>query len=120
MFAVVQCWEPFPISGPKRGRKFEEVFYEYCRRRGLPLSETARPDFLLYGSASGFSHESDAVIAMPGITVHLELKHLSHEVTKNDLVIFNQKGLDFLASPNAEVRRRPLYRILLSGSLLTP
>jgi hypothetical protein len=41
-------------------------------------------------------------------------------VSKNDLVIFNQKGLDFLAGPNASFRRTPFYRILLSGSLLTP
>lgn len=120
MFSIVQCWEPFPISGPQRGRVFEELLYTYCRRRSIPLSETAgsrtiRRQF----SASGFNHESDAVIAMPDLTVHLELKYLSQEVTKNDLVIFNQKGLDFLAGSNANLRRTPFYRILLSGSLLT-
>jgi hypothetical protein len=121
MFAIVHCWEPFPISGPQRGRMFEGVLYAYCRRRSIPLSETAGSRTLRrQSSASGLHHESDAVIAMPDLTVHLELKHLSQEVTKGDLVIFNQKGLDFLAGPNANLRRPPLYRILLSGSLLTP
>jgi hypothetical protein len=41
MFAIVQCWEPFPLSGPQRGRVFEELLYAYCRRRRIPLSETA-------------------------------------------------------------------------------
>jgi len=121
MFAVVQCWEPFPISGPQRGRMFEEVLYAYCRLRKIRLSEAAGSRTVRrQSSASGFYHESDAVIAMPDLTAHLELKHLSQEVTKNDLVIFNQKGLDFLAGSNANLRRTPLYRILLSGSLLTP
>ena len=66
-------------------------------------------------SASGFNHESDAVIARADLTVHLELKYLSQEVTKNDLVIFNQKGLDFLAGSNANLRRTAFYRVLLSG-----
>jgi hypothetical protein len=121
MFAVVQYWEPFPVSGPQRGRLFEALFYRYCRQRGLALTEKAGSHTLRRQySASGFRHESDAVIVKPELTVHLELKYLSQELTKNDLMVFNQKGLDFLASTSASLRRLPLYRILLSGSLLTP
>lgn len=70
-------------------------------------------------SASGFNHESDAVIALPGFLVHVELKYLSYELNKNELLVFNQKGLDFLASSSASLRRRPLYRLLLSGRLVS-
>ena len=49
-------------------------------------------------------------------TVHLELKHLSSLVDKTALMTFNQKGLDFLLADNPVLRRRPLYRVLLSVS----
>lgn len=119
-FAIAQCWEsPFP-AGHERGRHFERVFCEYCLRIGAPLSE--RPGSrTLNGetSSSGFQHESDAVIAWPDFVVHVELKYLSTELGKNDLLIFNQKGIDFLATANAGLRRRPLYRVLLSGRLIS-
>jgi len=51
--------------------------------------------------------------------VHVELKYLSYELNKNELLIFNQKGLDFLASSSSSLRRRPLYRLLLSGRLVS-
>ncbi|MGH9908889.1 MAG: hypothetical protein ACRD8U_25295 [Pyrinomonadaceae bacterium] len=70
-------------------------------------------------SASGFNHESDAVIALPGLLVHVELKYLSYELNKNELLVFNQKGLDFLASSSASLRRRPFYRLLLRGRLVS-
>src|SRR5438128_3515720 len=118
MFALVRCWDP-QLCGPERGRAFETLFCEYCRRRGLPLSELPGSRTLLFkSSASGFLHENDAVIATPEITVHLELKHLSSSVDKTALMIFNQKGLDFLAADNPALRSRPLYRVLLSGGPL--
>ncbi len=71
-------------------------------------------------AASGFAHESDGVIATPDLTVHLELKHLTEELGKNDLLIFNQRGLDFLAADSAAVRTKPLYRVIVSGTPLRP
>jgi hypothetical protein len=119
MFALVRCWDGGEFSGPDRGRAFERAFCRYCERRGFSLSESPGSRTLLYGpSASGFCHENDAVIAMPGITVHFELKHLSYELDKAALMIFNQKGIDFLMADNPTLRRRPLYRVLLSGSPL--
>jgi hypothetical protein len=35
-------------------------------------------------------------------------------------LIFNQKGLDYLLSDNLGLRQRPLFRVILSGSLLRP
>jgi hypothetical protein len=120
MFALTRCWDRDGLSGPDRGRAFERIFCRYCQRRGFSLSETPGSKTLLYQpSASGFLHENDAVIAMPGITVHLELKHLSCDVDKSALMIFNQKGLDFLGADNPILRRRPLYRVFLSGSPLS-
>lgn len=119
-FAITQCWEPLPSAGPERGRHFERVFCQYCDNTGAPLSE--RPGSrTLNGtrSSSGFNHESDAVIAWPDFIVHVELKYLSTELSKNELLIFNQKGFDFLAAANASVRRRPLYRLLVSGRLIS-
>jgi len=115
-FAVVQCWEPCGLSGPERGRFFEQLFCHYCTSKRLPLSETPGSRTLSgQRSASGFLHENDAVITMPDFTVHVEMKHLTSELNKNELLVFNQKGLDFLAAQNRTVRQRPLYRLLLSG-----
>ena len=119
-FAIVQCWESSLPAGPERGRHFERAFCEYCRLTGVPLSE--RPGSrTLDGSrsSSGLGHESDAVVAWPDLVVHVEMKYLSTELGKNDLLIFNQKGLDFLASANAALRRRPIYRLILSGRLIS-
>lgn len=121
MFAIIQHWEPPAISARERGRLFESVLYRYCRARRLTLTETAGSRTIRrVASASGFRHESDGVIATPEITVHLELKHLSNELGKNDLLVFNQKGLDHLIADNTSFRSKPLYRVVASGSPLKP
>jgi hypothetical protein len=56
---------------------------------------------------------------MPAFSVQVELKYLTEELNKNQLLIFNQKGLDFLAGTSLSLRRRPLYRLLLSGRLIS-
>src|SRR5207248_29333 len=71
-------------------------------------------------SASGFAHETDAVIASPTLAIHLELKYLSAPLMKNELLVFNQKGCDFLMSDEDVLHQVPLYRIILSGAILTP
>jgi hypothetical protein len=119
-FAVVQCWEPYHLSGSDRGRMFERLFCQYCDSQRLPLSEVPGSRTLCgQRSASGYGHESDAVIALPDLTVHIELKYLSCELGKNEFLIFNQKGLDFIAAANASLRKRPLYRIVVSGRLIS-
>jgi hypothetical protein len=119
-FALVQCWEPYHLLGSERGRMFEKLFCRYCERQRLPLSERPGSRTLCGDrSASGFNHESDAVVALPGFLVHVELKYLTEELNKNELLIFNQKGLDFLAAASLPLRRRPLYRLLLSGRLIS-
>ena len=71
-------------------------------------------------SASGFKHEQDAVIVSPSLSVHMELKHLSEPLHKNELLIFNQKGLDYLFGGSESFRKKPLYRILMSGYVIRP
>jgi len=121
MFAIVQHWEPPAVPASVRGRLFESVLYRYCRARRLTLTETAGSRTVRrVNSASGFRHESDGVIATPYVTVHLELKHLSEELGKNELLVFNQKGLDYLVADDASFRSKPLYRVIVSGSPLKP
>jgi hypothetical protein len=119
LFAVVQYWWP-PVDGPQRGRLFETLLGKYCDSGGLPVRE--RPGSrTIRGtkSASGFMHENDTVLGFGGFTIHFELKHLATEVSKNDLLIFNQKGLDYLMSEDTVFRKTPLYRIFLSGGVLS-
>jgi len=119
LFAVVQYWSP-TVDGPERGRLFERLLGRYCDSADLPVRE--RPGSrTIRGtkSASGFMHENDTVLGFGGFTVHFELKHLTAEVSKNDLLIFNQKGLDYLMSEDALFRKTPLYRVFLSGGILS-
>jgi hypothetical protein len=121
MFAIVQYWEPPAIRACERGRLFESVFYRYCENRKIRLSERAGSRTLNgQRAASGFLHENDAVLATSDVSVHVELKHLTSALDKNELLIFNQKGLDFLFADNNLVRRTPLYRLIISASLLVP
>jgi hypothetical protein len=119
-FALARYWEPGDLTGPQRGRAFEDALYRYCERSEIPLSERAGSRTVRgVGSASGFRHESDGVIAAAGVTLHLEAKHLALEVSKNDLLVFNQKGLDFLLSDDLQLRRVPFYRVFVSGTPLS-
>src|SRR6266567_386500 len=101
MFVIVQYWEPPAIPGCERGRLFEDIFYRYCDNRKIRLSERAGSRTLNgQRAASGFLHENDAVVATPDVSIHVELKHLANGLAKNELLIFNQKGLDFVFADN--------------------
>ncbi len=120
MFALVQHWQP-SVSGAERGRLFEGLLYRYAKTLGLPLSEQAGSRTVRgVRSASGFMHENDAVLSFPDFTVHCELKHLSGELSKNELLIFNQKGIDYLMAGDRTLRNLPFYRIILSGGIVSP
>ncbi|MGO9018694.1 MAG: hypothetical protein ACLQVJ_10130 [Syntrophobacteraceae bacterium] len=119
MFAVVQYWNP-SLKGIERGRAFERVLYRYCETRQIRLAERAGSrTFCGEKSASGFFHEQDAVLTSPSFSVHMELKHLSTPLEKNELLVFSHKGLDFLLGGSTVVRSVPMFRIILSGSLLS-
>jgi hypothetical protein len=103
--------------GPEKGRRFEKLFYDVCDRRGVFLSEKAGSRSLgLQKTASGFGHEVDAATRSPEHVTHWELKHLTVELPKNEMLIFNAKGLDFLYGSAAMFARIPSSRYLLSGS----
>ena len=120
MFAIVQHWEP-SLEGAARGRLFESVFHKYCDHRRLPVTERPGSRTIRHErSASGFLHESDGVIACPNLTLHFELKYLTSPLGKNELLIFNQKGLDFLLGGSESLREAPFYRVVLSGEILSP
>jgi hypothetical protein len=120
MFAIVQYWQP-SLQGIERGRMFERLLHRYCEDREVRLTERAGSRTLDgERAASGFNHEQDAVIVSPSLAVHLELKHLSAPLSKNELLVFNQKGLDYLLGGSEYFRKRPLYRMLLSGHVLCP
>lgn len=120
MFAIVQHWEA-PVRGAARGRLFESIFHTYCDLRDLRVTERPGARTIRHErSASGFSHETDAVIGLPDLTVHFELKHLLTPLGKNELLIFNQKGLDHFLGGGESFRETPFYRVILSGHILTP
>ena len=114
-FAVVEAGG-LSGTGPERGRNFESLFYALCNAKGVRLCERAGSKSLAeYGSASGLLHEVDAGSRSAGGLTHWELKHLTTPVGKNELLIFNGKGLDFLQGAPAHIARTPVRRFLLSG-----
>lgn len=120
MFCIIQYWEPLS-SGFEKGRVFEEIFYNYCRHRRIDLTERSGSRTIRgQRSASGFLHENDAIIATPELTLQIEIKHLTSELHKNELLIFNQKGIDFLLSGNKSLCSKPFYRMVISGGILSP
>lgn len=102
--------------GAERGRNFERLFYGLCTRRGLVLSERAGSRTLAeQRSASGFLHEVDGATRSVECITHWELKHLTADLDKNELLVFNGKGLDFLYGAGPTFSKIPLLRFLLSG-----
>src|SRR6185369_8433919 len=90
-----------PGYGPKRGRNFERLFYHTCERHGVYLTEKAgSKSFAEQSSASGFRHEIDGATRSVDSLTQWELKYLKPKVQKNELLIFNGKGLDFLYGSN--------------------
>ena len=61
-------------------------------------------------------HEVDGATKAPSCSTHWELKHLTSEVPKNELLVFNAKTLDFLHGSPSAVARIPIFRFLLTGS----
>lgn len=103
--------------GAQRGRNFEQLFYDLCDRRGVHLSERAGARTVAEGrSASGLPHEVDGATRAVDCITHWELKHLTTGVPKNELLIFNGKGLDFLQGSRRLAARTPVLRFLLSGA----
>lgn len=103
-------------TGPARGRNFEQLFYTICERCGVNLSERAGARTLGgRRSASGFNHEVDGASRGLMASTMWELKHLSSPLEKNELLIFNGKGLDFLHGGDALTAKMPLLRFLMSG-----
>lgn len=103
--------------GADRGRRFEDLFYQMCGRRGVHLTERAGSVSLAeHRSASGLRHEVDGATRSMGCVTHWELKHLSTPLEKNELLIFNSKSLDFLQGSPRFYARIPMHRFLLSGN----
>jgi hypothetical protein len=118
-FAVVQVGG-VQGTGPERGRNFEQAFYGLCDRWGVLLSERAGSRSVgAQRSGSGFSHEVDAASRGAQFATHWELKYLSGSPSKNDFLIFNGKGLDFLHGHDASAVRIPLHRFFLTGTNVT-
>lgn len=78
------------------------------RKRVLVLSPTSEAHL-----DSG--HEVDGATRAVRCITHWELKHLTTDLPKNELLIFNSKGLDFLQGFSPHFAKTPFLRFLLSG-----
>jgi len=116
-YALVEVGGLLGRCGAQRGRDFEQLFYDLCDRRGIHLCERAGARTVAQSrSASGLPHEVDGATRAVDCITHWELKHLTMGVPKNELLIFNGKGLDFLQGSRPLAARTPVLRFLLSGA----
>ena len=105
-------------TGPAKGGEFENAIISYVRG-SQPFPQRAEgTDFVLgRETLSGFNHETDAVIESDTWTALAELKALTNGEPKNEIMIFNQKSLDFfLAVPKKTTILKPTYRLLVSAN----
>lgn len=103
--------------GAERGRRFEKLFYDLCERRGVHLTEKAGSVSLAeQSSASGLRHEVDGATRSTSCVTHWELKHLTSPLEKNELLIFNNKSLDYLQGSSRFYAQIPMHRFLLCGN----
>ena len=90
------------------------MFYRRLQPRGKPLRAGSHT-LAHQRSASGFSHEVDGATQSVDYLTHWELKHLTTELDKNQLLVFNGKGIDYLFGSSAFFAKIPMLRFLLSG-----
>jgi hypothetical protein len=93
----------------------------YCTIKNIQLrSQPGSKTLFGCPSASGLRHEVDVgLVAMEG-RLFLELKAYSEDIPKNEVMIFNEKSLDYFLSFVLYRDFKPFYRILVSHTPISP
>ncbi len=111
---------PFKNDGIKRGREFEDAFIDYCISQRIPPSESRGLSLFGFNSWSGVRHEVDSAIKVNGIGIHFEFKAYQQDVVKDQIMIFNEKSVDYFFSILSHRQKLDFYRIFVSDSPLDP
>lgn len=103
----------------QKGYWFEKRIIQYFKSDNRYDVQGITGDMQLMGvsAASGLRHETDLLIETNDKLFLFELK-CRNNVAKNDLLIFNQKGLDYWIKFIQLDEVRPLYRVFVSKTKL--
>lgn len=103
--------------GAERGRELERILKDYCIQKGLSLrSSVGSVSLFNLPASSGLRHEVDAGIRIRDILLYSEYKAYTGPVPKGEVMIFNQKSIDYYFTYALQNGVRPFYRALISDS----
>lgn len=108
---------PFKTDGAKKGKELEQIFLDYCISQRIQPSERC---FTLFGfiSWSGIHHEVDSAVQQSDTGIHFEFKAYEHNVVKDQIMIFNEKSIDYFFSIISHNPKFNFYRVFVSDSPL--
>lgn len=108
---------PLKGLGAERGRELERIFQDYCIQKGRGL-RTSAGSLLLFDlpASSGLRHEVDSGMKIGNSLLYSEYK--AHVVPKTEVMVFNQKSLDYYFTYALENGARPFFRALISDSYI--
>jgi len=106
----------FKTEGARRGRELEQIFYDYCVSQRIQPTEFHGFTLFGYDSWSGAKHEVDSGIGWDQTGIHFEFKAYQYDIVKDQVMIFNEKSIDYFFSIHSHNRHFNFYRILVSDS----
>lgn len=119
LYCILRFYPFENTPGPKRGRELEKVFDDYCLSKSLRLVEHPGSSTLFgYKSLSGIGHEVDGSINGGDWKLHIELKAYRQEVPKDQVMLFNERSLDYYFAFFRNGKSYNLYRAFVTDSPL--
>jgi hypothetical protein len=117
LYCVVRFYNFRSKEGVGRGHELQDVFQKYCLSQGIELVER-RGNLTCFGrkGISGLGHEVDGTVQSDERKILIELKAYTYDVPKHQVMLFNEKSLDFYLAFVKEGKPCPLHRVLISDS----
>lgn len=110
-----------PLRGfrAERGRELERMLKDYCIQKGRGL-RTSAGSLLLFDlpASSGLRHEVDSGMKIGNSLLYSEYKAHVGAVPKTEVMVFNQKSLDYYFTYTLQNGTRPFFRVLISDSYI--
>ena len=119
LYCILRFYQFKSPHGSKRGRELEKVFEDYCLSKSLRLVERRGSNTLLgHKSLSGIGHEVDGSIMGSNWSLYVELKAYERYVPKDQVMLFNEKSLDYYFAFFKSGKSYNLYRAFVTDSPL--
>ena len=116
---LISRFVPLKSFGAERGRELERIFEDYCIQKGRGLRSSAGSVLLFdLPASSGLRHEVDSGMKIGNSLLYSEYKAHVGAVPKTEVMVFNQKSLDYYFTYTLQNGARPFFRALISDSYI--